>query len=407
MHYTRALDVLAQLPDTVENRQRRVDTHIKQVASSFLADSPEKNLARLVEAEQLVHELPVPDGMPDSNRVRLARVHYWLGRIHRLRHEFPEALLYYSQVLPVAEEIGDPELLGIPSMDIGQTLLVQGRAGQAEPLLRRAMTALQQTGSLLDQVRALIQHGMAIAMLGDYAVGVAQMQRALARAHEMGSVPLTCLGQIHLASCFNFVGDPQRAMEAARKATEAAEESGDQMSVYWGRGFLAWGEAGTGQFEAAEATMAQSQAIAQELGGQLLMQDVFLAARAEIALGMGRIQEALDLAERAVVMAQGMGSLGGGVFGSRVWGQALARLDPQRWDEAEARFARCLRLIESAPSPPQAAHTHLIWGTVCRDRGDLDAAREHWEEAAALSEACGIAWQVEKARALIATLPEV
>ena len=179
------------------------------------------------------------------------------------------------------------------------------------------------------------------------------------------------------------------------------------MSVYWGRGFQAWAEAGTGQFEAAEAAMAQSQAVAQELGGRLLFEDWFLAARAEIALGMGRIQEALDLAERAVVMAQELGSLTGEYIGLRVWGLALARLDAQRWDEAEARFARCLRLQESAPAPPHAAHTHLIWGTVCRDRGDLDAAREHWEEAAALSEACGITWQVEKARALIATLPEV
>jgi adenylate cyclase len=407
LHYTGALHVLARLPDTVENRQQRVDTLIKQAASSWLADAPEDNLARLAKAEQLVHELPVPDGMPDSNRVRLARVHYWMGRIHHLRNEFLEALLYYSQVLPVAEEIGDPELLGIPSYAMGQTLLVQGRAGQAEPLLRRAMTALQQTGSLAEQVRALIQHGAAIAILGDYAVGVAEIQRALARAHEMGSVPLTCLAQINLAIVLILFGDPLRAMEAARKTAEAAEESGDKLFVYWGRGFLAWGEAGTGQFEAAEATMAQSQAIAQELGGQLLFEDWFLAARAEIALGMGRIQEALDLAERAVVMAQGKDGLVGEGVGLRVWGQALARLDPQRWDEAEARFARCLRLIESAPTPPQAAHTHLIWGTVCRDRGDLDAAREHWEEAAALSEACGITWKVEKARALIATLPEV
>jgi hypothetical protein len=77
------------------------------------------------------------------------------------------------------------------------------------------------------------------------------------------------------------------------------------------------------------------------------------------------------------------------------------------WDEAESRFAESLRLIESMPSPPQAAHTHLVWGIVCRDRGNPAAAREHWERAAALWEACGITWQVERVRVLIATLSEV
>jgi hypothetical protein len=56
--------------------------------------------------------------------------------------------------------------------------------------------------------------------------------------------------------------------------------------------------------------------------------------------------------------------------------------------------------------PTQAAETHLVWGTVCHDRGDLAAAREHWKQAAALWEACGITWQVETVRALIETLPE-
>jgi tetratricopeptide (TPR) repeat protein len=407
LHYTRALNALARLPDTVENGRRRVDTLIKRVASGYAADSPEENLERLVEAERLMGTLPGPDGIPGSDRLRLARVHYWMGRIHHMGNALPEAVLYYSQVLPVAQEIGDPELLAIPSFAIGQALMVQGRTGKGEPLLRQAMTALEQTGSLSDQVRALIQHGAAIAVLGDYAEGMAEIQLGLARAQEMGSAPLTCLAQINLAIVHIICDDPLRAVEPACKTAEAAEQSGDQIFVYWGRGFQAWAEARAGHSEAAEATMAQSQAIAQELGGWLLFEDLFLAARAEIALGMGRIQEALDRAEQAVATAQEMENPTAEGAGLLVWGQALANLGPPRWDEAEARFAGALRLIEAVPSPPAAAYTHLVWGTFCRDRGDLAEAREHWEEAAAQWEACGITWQVEKVRALIATLPEV
>ena len=153
--------------------------------------------------------------------------------------------------------------------------------------------------------------------------------------------------------------------------------------------------------------MAKSQAVARELGGRLLFEDWFLAVGAQMALGTGRIQEALALAERAVVIAQEMDSLAGEAIALLVWGQALASLETPRWDEAESRFAESLRLIESMPSPPQAARTLLVWGTVCHDRGNPAAAREHWERAAALWEACGITWQVETVRVLIETLPEV
>jgi tetratricopeptide (TPR) repeat protein len=153
--------------------------------------------------------------------------------------------------------------------------------------------------------------------------------------------------------------------------------------------------------------MAEVKVTSKEFGERLLWEDWFLAAQAQIALGIGRIQEALDLAERAIVIAQKLDSLAGEGFAEVVWGQALATIEPPRWDEAVARFVGALRVIESVPSPPVAANLHLIWGTVCRDRGDLAAAREHWEQAASLWEACGITRHVDTVRGLIEALPEV
>jgi len=245
------------------------------------------------------------------------------------------------------------------------------------------MTALEQTGNLPEWVRALSHHGLAMATMGDCALGVAELQRALARAQEMGSVYLICIIQLNLALALTLCGDPLQAIEAARKAAEAAEESGDQILVYLGHGIQAWSEARAGQFEAAGASMARSQAVAQELGGRLVFEDRFLAASAEIALGAGRIQEALDLAERVVATAQAMANPWCEAHALQTWGQALAALEPPRWNEAEVRFAGSLRLFESVLHRTEAARTHLVWGTVCRDRGDLAAARGHWEEAAA------------------------
>lgn len=54
------------------------------------------------------------------------------------------AIQRFSQVLPVAQKIGDPELLAMSSAAIGVALSLKGQIGKAEPLLRQGMMALAQ-----------------------------------------------------------------------------------------------------------------------------------------------------------------------------------------------------------------------------------------------------------------------
>jgi adenylate cyclase len=147
LHYSRALEALAQLPDTSDNRQRRAGALIDRVAVSWMADPAEENLKRLAEAERLLAGISGDLNLSGSDRVRLAWIHYYMGRIHYAGSRMPDAIDYYRRVLPVAQEIGDPDLLGLPSSAMGQALVVQGRNGEAEPLLRQALTALAQAGN--------------------------------------------------------------------------------------------------------------------------------------------------------------------------------------------------------------------------------------------------------------------
>ena len=48
------------------------------------------------------------------------------------------------------------------------------------------------------------------------------------------------------------------------------------------------------------------------------------------------------------------------------------------------------------------AHTEIAWGEVCRDRCNLDDARDHWGKAAAFFESKGLTKRVEQVQALIA-----
>ena len=403
-HYTMALEALAQLPDTEENRQRKVDVLIKQVSSSWGADSLEQSMTRLFEAESLAKELLGPDGTPGGDRLRIARIHFLKGRVHYGANKMPEAIGYFQQVLEVAEELDDPELLALPSLTIGSVMLVQGHLDKAKSLLSKAIPASAQMGTWPEWARALGYHGIALSMSGDCAAGVAEVQRALARSKEISSLRDIAMSNVHLSVAYIYAGNLPHAIEAGRKAVEAGEESKGRIYVCLGNAWKGWAEGRAGDFEAAADSMARSQAVIQELGGQVIAADWIAAINAEIALGIGRVEEALKLAERAIGIAQKMGGKFAEGLARQVRGKALAAIDPPRWDEAENQLTESLRLLESGQNRVDAAYTHLAWGKVCRDRGNPTAAREHWEQAVVQFESSGLLQELGRINTLLADL---
>jgi class 3 adenylate cyclase/tetratricopeptide (TPR) repeat protein len=380
-HYEKAMHVLLRLPDTVENRRRRVDTTLKQVAVSSIADRPDLNLARLAAAEALAGELPTVASATDEDRLRLARVRYWMGRIHHVSGDPRQAIAHYRQVLAIGQELGDEQLTAIPSAMIGMALAVQGQWAKAGQLLSQAVPALERAGEWREWCRVVGYLGISVVARGDYHRGVAEAQRALDRALEVNDQAI--IGSNHILLCVTHVlNERMEALAAAaQEAVKAAERSGEQVILYAGLAFRGWANGRLGHHAAARSDMDQSNAVGAGLG-QLILADWFAVARADIALAAGRIEEALTLAEQAVGVAKQVGSVFTEGLAHRVWAQALAAATPPRWEEAEAHMATSLRALESGEAHLPAAHVRLLWGQLCRDHQDTAAALNHAQRAA-------------------------
>jgi class 3 adenylate cyclase/tetratricopeptide (TPR) repeat protein len=404
LHYAMALEAIAHLPDTEDNHRRRVDTLIKQAGSSWRADPLEQNLSRLIEAERLAKELPSPDGTPKGDQLRLARIHYWIGRVYYVSNKMPEAIGYFNQVLEEAGDLDEPELLVTPSLTIGAIMLVQGQLDKAMTVLSRAIVVSEQMGKWPEWCRAVGYNGIAMAMSGDCAAGVAEVQRAIARAKEISSLAEISMTTVYLSVASIFAGDLPQAIEAGRRAVEAGEESKERIYVCLGNAWKGWAESRSGDFEAAKVSMARSLIVQDELGGQVIAADWIAAINAEVAFGIGRIEEALRLAEQAIGIAQKMDGIFAEGLARQVQGQALAALDPPRWDEAEAQLKESLCLLESGQNQVEAARTHLAWGSVCLERGNHAAAHQHWELAAVQFEASDLLQELRQIHARLADL---
>ncbi|MCP4286970.1 MAG: AAA family ATPase [Gammaproteobacteria bacterium] len=404
LHFTRALEILSHLPDTVENRRQRVDTIIKLTASAWRSDSPEENLARLSEAERLTQKLSSPDEEPSDDHLRLVRIHFWMGRVHQSGGSLREAIKYFQQILPAAQELDDPELLAIPSYVIGTVMNVQARFDQSLLLLQQAIPFFEQTSSWSEWIRAVALSGGMLCGMGEYKKGLAEVKRAQTKAQEFGSLSEIALCLVSLSYAYFFGGDLPRSINAARQTVKVAERSGDRIYIYLGYSIKGWAEARAKQYEAAAESTSQAQAIAEELDGQVVGADYLAAANVEIAYGTGQIEKAIKLAKQTVSLCQKIDAALGDGAARRVWGQALAALSPPHWPDAETQLAESLRVFESAHIWLEAARTHVAWGAVCRGRRDTLAARAHWVKAAAQFEKSGLARELEQARDLLSSI---
>ena len=401
-HYAAALTALDHLPDGEENRRRRVDTTVKLASVSIVADDPANNLTRLSQAEALARALPSPSGTGSGDLLRLARVHYWMGRAHFYRNDSREAIGYYRQVLAEGQESGDPELLALPSSMLGQvTLLIQGQFGKATPLLKQAVGQLEKLQDWGEWIRAQGYLGLATGAQGHYAEGLAITERARRRALETNNLTgvglvLLLTGGIHLMARSN-----ERVLVSVQECLDVNEKTGDRLQAYIAQANGAWAESRLGLHEAAAARMSQSHAIGQSMGGRLVLADWYVVADAELAYNAGRIAEAAQLAEHAITFTKQVGSVYSQGMAHRVLGQALAASAPSRYAEARAQLDTGLQLLESGAALLEAASTQLVLGQLCLAHGEQETARAAFAKAAAQYESSGLDDPLAQARRLL------
>ena len=400
-HYGNTLQALHSLPPTDDIRREIVDVTLHQMVVSWGAEDPERNLAKLAEAESLASVLPAPDGADGTDRVRLARIHYWMGRIHYYRDQPREAIGYFQQVLAVGQELGDEELLAIPLAVMGRALVVQGHFGKATPFLARAVTLLENSDEWLDWSFSKAYHGIAIAAGGRQAEGLAETANALAGAEDTKNPTAIAGCQMVMAFQHFLARDPQAFYDQALAGSEAGRRAGNSLMVAIGLGFEAWALSMLGQHQTAEGRMVDAFAEGEKIGGRWVLGDWIGSARAELALNAGRPEEAIVRAEAAIETASAIGGIFAEAVARRVWGMALARLDGNQQEESDLRMRASIELFEAGQCVLEVAHTHLAWGQLCLDRGDGEAAIEHLEQAGALFKTSGLTGKAKEARAAL------
>jgi tetratricopeptide (TPR) repeat protein len=384
-HYATALSTLEQLPERPDLLRSKLDLLLRQIEAGLLTEARDVQLARLATARGVLDKLGT-EKLDGPDRLRLARIDFYQGRLEYYGGRSQQAIAYYERVIPVAREFGDREMLVLPSYVIGMALMMQGQMRGSRETLGQVLEPLREIVSNIDWLRAVFSHNMTVAATGDYRAALDKLPSIQALAVEAKQPLIRSLFHI-ISGVIRYFGlDWAESRKELDRGMELAQEAGDKMYIYLAGSMRAWPESFLGLHEQARAGRQRSIAIAQEMGGRLMYAEWFEALDVDCAFNAGRFDEALERARVVSGAARETGQILAQGVAERVWGKALVQLSDgnrARAEEADAHFARSLEVFESGGLKLEMAHTRLRWGEALLARDRPDAADEQLRSALA------------------------
>src|SRR5262249_50075932 len=158
---------------------------------------------------------------------------------------------YYRQVLAVAQESGDEELVAIPSMAVARVMCVQGHYNKAEVLLKRTIPLLEKVANWPEWISAVGFLATALSARGAYAEAVVQSKRSQQRAEDTNNLAALALSPLYTWWVHFYGRNTDQMAVHNRELLTLAERSGDRLYIYVGHNQQAMLESLLGNHEAA------------------------------------------------------------------------------------------------------------------------------------------------------------
>jgi len=378
-HFSAALSLLARLPDTLDNRRRRVDTLIALTGVSLYAAKLDLILAHMSLAESLLDSILQFAPNTSADQARLAKVYFYRGRGYFVNGEVSQSIGSYEKTRQLAEKCGEKALYALSTGVIGHALVCQGRMGLARQYLTEAVAYFEPIGAGPDWGRMLAFLGVVMVAQGDVEQGFAHLDRVVKAAQDPTSVMLSH-GYSSLAGLYML--DWGLMHDLAQKAVVIARQNDDQLiycSALW---LQAWSASMLGKQSEAEECQHKAHALFAKRG-TVLNHDQLCVADADISLNGGHIEQAIANCQKAMIVSQNIDSIFGQGLAHRTWAAALAAQTPPDWAGALQHAEASLRFFEQGEAWLMVAHAHMILGKLAYGRGDLAKARAHRQKAAA------------------------
>ncbi|OGL13227.1 MAG: hypothetical protein A3I14_18475 [Candidatus Rokubacteria bacterium RIFCSPLOWO2_02_FULL_73_56] len=388
-HFEAALKRLEAMPDSDENRLRRIDAVVKQSEVKFALGRHAEQVQALEAIRQLTEGADPP---------RRAAWLCWTGFLHSLTGARPEVpIAYCTEATALADLAGLDDMRAFAECCLTHVYVVAGRLPEALDTGERALAFFESRGNVWWACRTLWGLSMACNAIGEWEKSLGYCRRGLAHGEAVNDLRLKVVGWWRTGSTHIQRGEVETGLRCCDEALALKPIPFDAAMARAMKGF---GMARAGQTAAGIALLEEVATWLEQFNLRYTrtLIDLFLA---ESYLRHGERQQARVLAESGLAASRDLGYRHAEGVAQRLLGECLLGDDPAA---AGVQLAEAARILEEAGARNDLAKTRLAQAELRASGGDLAAARVLLERAGAVFEELGTLEGPDRARRLRETL---
>jgi len=390
-YFDEAMALLDALPETGENRQRRISLLVNQGIVFFLLfKSPEYY-------DLLTRYEPTARGL--GNPELLGAFYGRLGHCEFSFGNYDQAIHTFGKAAELCQGAGNAEETGYAYVFWEFSHLDSGDYDRVLALKEDVLRTMEQQFNLRFHTYALSVASRAYACLGRWDHAVEEAQKALSVAEEFSDNSLISFVAWNLSIAYTWKGDLARAAEYGELAVQKAPTPADKA---WAQRSLGWALCRAGETNRGIELLTMVLPILR--AGRFITAEIPLRC----FLGEGywlageddkarqTLEEGLEMAERYGVRYE----LG---FAHRLLGEISLKNNPA---QAAPHLEKSIAIFREIKAENELAMAYAGYGRLHKKQGEIARAREYLTKALEILERLGTLIEPDKVREELAGLPE-
>jgi len=390
-YFDEAMVHLDTLPETEENRQRRISLLVNQADAFLLLLKTPEYYNFLTRYEPMAIEL--------GNQALLGALYSRMGNCDFVFGHFDQAIQRLTKAAELCEAAGNAEDAGFAYAWLEWSHLFRGDFDRVLAVKEELLRMMEQRFNPRWYVRGLCAASRACICLGRWDEAVEEAEKALKAAEESSDNSLVVFAAWTLSMACTWRGDLGRAVEYGELALQKSVAPADKA---WAQRGLGWalcraGEANRG-IELLAAALQNFQTGHRRPG--LIPTTCTLGAGYWLA---GEDDKARQTLEKGLEIAERCGARYYVGFAQRLLGEIALKTDPS---QAAAYFEKSIAILREIKAENELALAYSGYGRLHKQQGLIAQAREYLTKALQIFERLGTLIEPDRVREELAGLPE-
>jgi tetratricopeptide (TPR) repeat protein len=316
-----------------------------------------------------------------------------IGRVHFMRGDYDISLEYAKKSLEMGENIGDQKVISGSLNTIADFYRIRGEFDDSLEYYRKSLAIDKKSDDLVFVAHKLNNIAILYYHKGEFDSALEFYENSNALYIKTGFQWGVSLTFMNIGCVHRNRGEYEEALEFFNRSLKSLEKRGDQQTI--AQCLLNMGEVyyRTREFEKALDYLEKSLVIENKISIQREMTYTYRIF-AMVYCKMGKLQESLDFANKAFNLSTKIGYNENIAYSKMIFGMINGK--QKKWKESIDEFEESLRIFNEMGMNLEEAESHFEFALMWKEKGDVEKARKHLNEARNIYEKLNLEKHVAK-----------